>query len=70
MNHLSDKGYWNVEIGNEKNRKRIIIKTDNPEKLKKIIDNKLYRFAFFAYRHDGAVYHNFIRSIKKIQFHN
>jgi hypothetical protein len=64
MNHLSSKGLWNVEVGNVDNRKRIIIKTNEPIKLKKVIDSKIYRFLFYAYRHDGAVYHNFISGFR------
>jgi hypothetical protein len=63
LNHLSNKGYWNTEVGSDKVRKRIVIKSEDPDKLKTILDSKLYRFIFFVYRHDGAVYHNFISGI-------
>jgi N-6 DNA methylase len=65
LNHLSDKGYWNISIGSSTNRKRIVINCDNKnykaEELLNLLNLKLYRFCFYVYRHDGAVYHNFIK---------
>lgn len=64
LNHLSIKGYWNVEVGNNNNRKRLLILTESPLKLKKVLNTKLYRFIFYVYRHDGAVYHRFLSGLK------
>jgi hypothetical protein len=64
MNHLSNKGYWNLEIGTTTNRKRIVIPTKYPEELFKLLNNKLYRFILYAYRHDGAIYQNFLKGFR------
>lgn len=64
LNHLNSNGFWNAFIGNDDNRARIIIKTINPDFLLKIINSKLYRFIFYTYRHDGAVYHNLLKGFK------
>jgi len=64
LNHLNSNGIWNAMVGNDDNRARIIIKTDNPDILLKIINAKLYRFIFYTYRHDGAVYHNLLKGFK------
>lgn len=60
LNHLNKSGHWNVSVGNKDNRKRIIIEHESPDDVIRILNLKLYRYAFYTYRHDGAVYHNFL----------
>lgn len=64
LNHLNENGKWNAVVGNEENRARIIIKHDDPNELLNTLSLKLYRFIFVIYRHDGAVYHNFIKGFR------